>query len=536
VSLRLEHLFVVGAVITVALSMALTLWAGAGLPWAYAALVALLVTALIIPLALRSQDGGSRRSSPELQHKLEANLAGLSRRLQEVERRLVELDHRMVDVSRTTVRAVATELDTVGSVMRDLAEAVALHDAELFAPRSGRDAAFRDPAAPPSASSPAAGNAPAAQARPAVAGESAAAKPGPAPSDAGSTPARATLDEVDAIAGAVRSEQAELMLQAIVTLPQRRVRLYEAQTRVRLPTGFFADSKRVMAVAEGEGLSRELDHFVLRHAMRVARHLASRNRDVPVVFRGSSSVLLDGGLFRLLGEAVASDPAFASRILFQLPLAMFRDADALEREALDALDQLGIRFVLDQVPDLVLEARSLAARGVRYIRVGAETLLGAAAGEVRAEIHPADLAGYLARHGLTLVVEGVASEQVSVELFEFDVPLGVGPLYAPPRSVRMDVLDEAAQESPDAQAAGRAAAGAAGAAPAPPAASPLSRVLPDFDSAASATPGPVWERPPKGGGTAASQPASSGPEDADAGVATQAGGKSLREFLRRTSG
>lgn len=481
-SLRVEPFVIVGAVVTVAVSVAVTLWAGAGLAWSYAALTALLVTAMMIPLALRSSERGPPAPAPGAILRVESGLASLSRRLSEVEQRLIDLDKRMMDVSRSTVRAVASELDTVGSVMRDLAEAVAMHDAELFAPRQA-------PSAAPGTARPAAVS-PAERPAPVSAVRTAEPESGPA--------ARFTTEEVDAVARAIQSGQVELMLQAIVTLPQRRVRLYEAQARVRTPSGVQLEATTVSAIADLLGRSRELDRFVLHHLMRVARHLAQRNRDVPVVFRAGTTTLLDAGIFRQLSQTIADDPGFASRILFEVPMATFRDAGAIEREALEALEGLGIRFVLDSVPDLVIEARSLAQRGVRYVRVAAETLLGAVSGAVRAEIHPADLAGYLARHGMSLVVEGVETEAVSVELFEFDIPLGIGPLYAPPRTVRMDVLDEPAPEAgePPAKEAAR---------PAP-------------EERASRAPGPGDRG------------------DASPPPATQARGTPLRAFLKRTSG
>ena len=69
--------------------------------------------------------------------------------------------------------------------------------------------------------------------------------------------------------------------------------------------------------------------------------------------------------------------------------------------------------------------------------------------------------------GLGLVVSEVDDEATAVEVFEYDVPLGIGSAYAPPRTVRLDVLEEGAAE---AGASSRAEpAPPADAAPKPPA-------------------------------------------------------------------
>lgn len=500
---KFEPYLIAGAIVTVAVSTAVTLWAGIGVSWPYAALLALLLTACLVPLARRGRHVVRAADPADVMQAYEANVAGLSRRVQEIERRLVELDEKMVDTSRNTVRALAAELDSVGTVMRGLAEAVALHDAELFAPKTmrapGQPLAEAPAPAAPVGAAPAAPE-PASVPEPVVAAAREAETP------------RATdvmgAVEATAVEEAVRSGTIDMMLQAVVTIPQRRVRIYEAQGRVKLFSGRMIEPARVQAVAREKGLAAELGRHVLRQALRVARHLAHRNRDVPVLVPGGPWLLADTQSFRLLADVVSQDPAFASRILIQWPLAGFRDAQALEREVLEALHGLGLRFVLDSVPDLVLEGRSLAQRGVRFVRIPATVLMEAARGEVAAEIHPADLAGYLARHGITLIVEGVADEAMSVELFDFEIPLGIGSFYAPARAVRTDVLEDD-----------------------PPALAPAQGpVTADFAPAAA---------PPRSTEPARAPRGPEGPDVevvVDPAAATRGRGTPLRAFLRRTSG
>ena len=136
---RFEPFIITGAVVVVAASTAVSLWSGAGLAWHYAALAGIVLAAFMIPLALRGKGSGIGARS----RTLEAKLDKLGRRVHALEQKLVDVDDKMVHYSRSTVRAVASELDAVGAVMRDLAEAVAVHDAELFAPKPALNAADR---------------------------------------------------------------------------------------------------------------------------------------------------------------------------------------------------------------------------------------------------------------------------------------------------------------------------------------------------------------------------------------------------------
>jgi cyclic-di-GMP phosphodiesterase TipF (flagellum assembly factor) len=503
---RTETVIVAAAVAIVAVCLAVALWA-AGVPWTFAAVTALLAMVAVLPLVRRVRRRTRKSPLPDVEG-FQSEIARLNAKVLELEAKISEVDMRVLDIGRSTARAVASELDTVGAVMRDLAETVAMHDAELFAPRSTRAAdpahvaATPQPVSPPEPPT----------LRGSLAAERTEAEPSRRallqPQSASEVPSGSAVSA--ALEQALREGSIEVMLQGVVTLPQRRVRLYEALTRLRGDAGVILEGAEVERAAQQAGLSRELDRFVLPHVIRVARHLAGRGRDVPVVFRTGPATLLDAALFRMLAAAFAQDSGLASRILFEVPLATFRDAEALEREALDALEGLGVRFVLDQVPDLVLEARSLAQRGVRYVKVGASVIIGAGQGKVPAEIHPADLAGYLARHGVSLVAADVEDEATAVEVFEFDVPLGIGTAYAPPRAVKLDVLEEIpAAASAEAQL---------------PASSGVERAA---GSPSPAPPRPLRPQPAAEDALAANRPAAE-PE--------RPRGTPLRAFLRRTSG
>ena len=78
-------------------------------------------------------------------------------------------------------------------------------------------------------------------------------------------------------------------------------------------------------------------------------------------------------------------------------------------------------------------------RGFRFIKAPAALLLNRA-GAASTDIHPADLSDLLGRFGIDLIAERIESENIVVDLLDYDVRFGQGFLFAPPRPVRAEAL------------------------------------------------------------------------------------------------
>jgi cyclic-di-GMP phosphodiesterase TipF (flagellum assembly factor) len=70
------------------------------------------------------------------------------------------------------------------------------------------------------------------------------------------------------------------------------------------------------------------------------------------------------------------------------------------------------------------------------------------ANQAAADLHPADIAGLLARNGIELIAEKVETEATVVDLLDFDLKFGQGNLFSPPRPVKQEQIK--ADEKPDA--------------------------------------------------------------------------------------
>jgi cyclic-di-GMP phosphodiesterase, flagellum assembly factor TipF len=249
-------------------------------------------------------------------------------------------------------------------------------------------------------------------------------------------PARST----SAIREAVEANRIELHLQPIVTLPQRKVRYYEALARLRTGDGTLLAADDFIALAQAGALMPRVDDQMVFRCVQVVRRLISKNQDVGLFCNLSASTLADVASFAHLIEFMSANRALASALVFELAQSAYRKFGKIENESLAALASLGFRWSLDHIADLKFEPRDLADRGFRFVKVPAPLLLARESGGA-ADIHPADLAGLLERFGIDLMVEKIENEAAVADLLDHGVKYGQGYLFAPPRPVRAEVLN-----------------------------------------------------------------------------------------------
>jgi cyclic-di-GMP phosphodiesterase TipF (flagellum assembly factor) len=347
-----------------------------------------------------------------------------------------------VEKSRAAVQPLAAEIQELSTLLKQVADQVALHEAALHAERDDRQQASASPPATAAAALPPATVPWASPAAPSVAPTPApAAAPPPSPSFGG-------LDQRSALAeisSAIDGNRIELYLQPIVTLPQRRVRYYEALSRLKTEHGDVVAAGDFLKFAEAGGLLPKLDNISLLRCVQVVRRLQLKSREVGLFCNLSLATLTDAGFAQML-EFVEANRAIASSLVFEFTQAAVHAMGPIEHESLAALAERGFRFSMDNLTDLRLEPRDLTARGFRFIKAPAALLLdriGAAA----TDIHPADLSDLLGRFGIYLIADHIEGEGAVVDLLDYDVRFAQGFLFSPPRPVRAEALQSAAADA-----------------------------------------------------------------------------------------
>ena len=86
----------------------------------------------------------------------------------------------------------------------------------------------------------------------------------------------------------------------MVTLPQRKVRFYEAVTRLRDDKDQVLAADDFIPIAEAGGLIGKIDHMVMLRCVQVLRRLMVRNKEVGVFCNVSAATLGNPDLFRAM--------------------------------------------------------------------------------------------------------------------------------------------------------------------------------------------------------------------------------------------
>lgn len=426
--IRISTIFIAICMVLVAASLGLVLYSVAGISGMESAIVALtaltfliLYNAVSMRLRDRTDVGGQIAD-------LSRGTADLARQIAEFGRRLAAVEGRVTSansIGADRIQAVVGEINELGGLVKQLAASVASHDDLLS---SGVLAA-----------------APANQARddgqkqlplPAVDnGAMAATATPPAAVIAEAMAAPSQAQVLNAIKHAVEDNRLDLYLQPMVSLPQRKVRFYEAVTRLRDDKDQVITADDFVGVAEAAGLIGRIDHMVMLRCVQVLRRLMVRNKEVGIFCNVAAATLAHPATFAQCLDFLEANRALAPSFVLEFKQATFRNLGPTETEHLAALAQRGFRFSIDHVTDLRIEPRELADRGVRFIKVPAALLLDQRQTST-SDIHPSDLSDLLGRFGIDLIAERIEGERAVVDLLDYDVRFGQGFLFAPPRPLR----------------------------------------------------------------------------------------------------
>jgi cyclic-di-GMP phosphodiesterase TipF (flagellum assembly factor) len=228
-----------------------------------------------------------------------------------------------------------------------------------------------------------------------------------------------------------------------VTLPQRKVRFYEALVRLRLGDKLVAAADFI-PYAEAGNVVAGLDYLMLARCVRVLRRLQTRTKDVGVFCNLSAQTLADREVMNQIIDFAEANRVLAPVLMFELPHHAMRTLGPRENENLARLTDLGFRLSVDHVESLRFDARELADRKCAWMKISAAVLLGRSA-QASSDIHPADISGLLSRNGIELIAEKVESEANVVDILDYDIKYGQGNLFSPPRPVKQEAPDAATE-------------------------------------------------------------------------------------------
>lgn len=246
-------------------------------------------------------------------------------------------------------------------------------------------------------------------------------------------------DLLETIRASLEENRVDLYLQPIVSLPQRKLRFYEALSRLRSEDGTVIMPAQYMKVAGPVGLMSVVDNLLLFRCVQIVRKMIHKSRGIGVFCNISGETLADAEFFPQFLEFMHHNRDLASQIVFEFDQRAVLNAGQKGEENLLYLSTLGFALSMDHVETLAMDFEKLKTLGFRHVKVRADTLIGGMA-HAQAAVAAEDLKSLLARHGLNLIAERVETEKTVVQLLDYGVDFAQGFLFGEPKPLREDSL------------------------------------------------------------------------------------------------
>ena len=252
---------------------------------------------------------------------------------------------------------------------------------------------------------------------------------------------------LETIRSSLEENRVDLYLQPIVSLPQRKLRYYEALSRLRAESGEVIMPAQYIAIAGQAGLMSVVDNLLLFRCVQIVRRLTAKSRDIGIFCNISGETLADREFFPQFLEYMQTNRDLVGQIIFEFDQQAVSRCGAEGERNLTALATMGFALSMDHVESLKLDFLRLKAIGFRHLKVKSSTLtrgMNGAGADVAAE----DFKKLLTRHGLNLIAERVEDEKTVLQLLDYGVDYAQGYLFGEPRAVREETLHKVSALEP----------------------------------------------------------------------------------------
>lgn len=242
---------------------------------------------------------------------------------------------------------------------------------------------------------------------------------------------RSDEELLEVIRESLEQNRVDLYLQPIVSLPQRKVRFYEALTRLRDRGGALIYPRDYLRVAVPAGLIGVIDNVLLFRCVQVVRRLMKRAPGTAIFCNISGYSLRDTSFFPQFVDYMESNPELARQLVFEFGQDDLQSCSMQEEACLERLARQGFAFSMDKIRSLDIDFKALGRFNFRYLKVEAKTLLAGmrAAG---APVEAPDLKAFARRYGIDLIVEKIEDERTLIDVLDHDVDFGQGFLFGAP--------------------------------------------------------------------------------------------------------
>lgn len=240
-------------------------------------------------------------------------------------------------------------------------------------------------------------------------------------------------DVLKEVQNAIENDRIDLYLQPIVSLPQRKLRYYEAFSRLRKADGDVLRPADYIDAAERANRIGVIDNMILLRAVQALRQFDPMNSQHRIFCNLSPATIFDNDFFTRFTDYLDANEDLAHRLVFEFTYPAVEMMHDRVRTNLEAIAKRGYAFSVDHIRRFDLDWAALRAKNFRYVKASSAMLLAESSKgeEGRKRVHQFKQA--LFDNGIDLIVEKIEYESKMPHILELGIDYGQGTLFGVPQ-------------------------------------------------------------------------------------------------------
>ncbi|WDI32559.1 EAL domain-containing protein [Hyphococcus flavus] len=240
-------------------------------------------------------------------------------------------------------------------------------------------------------------------------------------------------DALRAVQSAIENDRVDLYLQPIVSLPQRKLRYFEAFSRLRQEDGRFLQPNDYLDAAERANRIGLIDNMILLRAVQALRQLGAAGAQYRIFCNISPATIFDQDFFVRFTDYLDANEDFAHQIIFEFTYPAVEMMHERVKSNMRAVADRGFSFSVDHIRRFDLNWRALGERGFRYVKASSAMLLAESAKGSVGEGRIQSFKQNLHDNNIDLIVEKVELESQLPGILALGIDYGQGNLFGAPK-------------------------------------------------------------------------------------------------------
>ncbi len=234
------------------------------------------------------------------------------------------------------------------------------------------------------------------------------------------------------IKAAITEGRLDVVMQPIVSLPQRKTLFFECFSRIRTKDGTVLEPSDYIPVVARTGLIPEIDDSLLFRCVRLARQNYRRNRGIGFFCNLSTSSLRNPRFVSEFFPFLTENKPLSKFLFLEFKQDDFAQLDQNDSHRLTQLASMGFRYSIDHISRLDISPALLYRHHIKFLKAPIDLLLE----------NPEETRQFkteLNRRGIDLIADRIEKEEDLIRLLDQSIDYGQGFLFGPPRPSRENI-------------------------------------------------------------------------------------------------